>query len=119
MIGTAILPAQAAYNGLYIFGDGLSTTNDNTSGLADVAQPLISPVLIGGITASNGSNQLVVTNMPIGLNGFVDAATNLALNNWTSLTNIMGSNIVESVFIGNSGPLQFYRLRFPYAWYFP
>jgi phospholipase/lecithinase/hemolysin len=32
--GFVILPAQAAFTGLYIFGDGLSTTNDNTSGLA-------------------------------------------------------------------------------------
>ena len=103
----------------YIYWDTTDPSAKFHAVMADVAQQLISPVRISGITASNGSNQLVVTNMPIGLNGFVDATTNLALTNWTSLTNIMGSNIVESVFIGNSGPPQFYRLRFPYAWHFP
>lgn len=35
LLGAATFPAEAAFTGMFIFGDGLSTTNDNTSGLAN------------------------------------------------------------------------------------
>ena len=33
LFGSAIFPAHAAFTSLYIFGDGISTTTNNTSGL--------------------------------------------------------------------------------------
>jgi phospholipase/lecithinase/hemolysin len=34
LLGLAVLPVQAAYTSLYVFGDGLSTTTNNTAGPA-------------------------------------------------------------------------------------
>ena len=122
--------------------------------IADVVQQIISPVQIGQITALNGSNRLEVANVPVGLNGFVDATTNLTQPNWTVVQNITSTNTTQSVFVAqlpttklrceraftpvpirakpaDSGPgllggpppdyiaLEFYRLRFPYAWTWP
>ena len=33
LLGPAVFPAQAAFTNLYVFGDGISTTTNNTSGL--------------------------------------------------------------------------------------
>ena len=33
LFGSAVFPAQAAFTNLYVFGDGISTTTNNTSGL--------------------------------------------------------------------------------------
>ena len=34
LFGSAVFPAQAAFTNLYVFGDGISTTTNNTSGLS-------------------------------------------------------------------------------------
>jgi len=111
----------------YIFWDSTDPSAKFHAVIGDVAQQLISPVQIGGITALNGSNRLDVVNYPAGLGGFVDVCTNLAAANWTGVTNsgttssvtITGTNTTQSVFVSSSGPFQFFRLRFPYAWFFP
>jgi hypothetical protein len=98
-------------------------------------------VQISKLIPLNGSNQLNVANIPIGLNGFVDGSTNLALANWTSLQNVTSTNTTQTFFVMTNGfsqnlPLispggggsasnfvfntaQFYRLHFPYAWTWP
>ena len=103
----------------YIFWDAVDPTAKAHEVLADVVQQIISPVQIGKITPFIGSNRLDVVNMPVGLNGFVDGNINLALTNWTATVNIPGTNRAQSVFVPTSRPLQFYRLRFPYAWNWP
>jgi phospholipase/lecithinase/hemolysin len=138
----------------YIFWDNQDPTAEFHEVIADVVQQSISPVQIGQITALNGSNQLYVVNVPVGLNGFVDTTTNLSPASWASLQNITSTNTAQSVFVPqvttatNSSPalsgggnpvkpadsggsgllggpppdyiaLQFYRLRFPYAWNWP
>jgi phospholipase/lecithinase/hemolysin len=114
--------------------------------MADVALQLISPASISSLTMLNGSNQLTVANLPLGLSGFVDGTTNLASGSWTSLTNFDSASATQTIFVPvpvpavpavpndgpplpggggtgtNSavyGPLQFYRLRFPFAWSWP
>ena len=67
--------------------------------MADVAQQLISPVQISWLALFNGSNRLDVANVPVGLNGFVDGCTNLALANWTSVTNISSTTTPQSIFV--------------------
>jgi hypothetical protein len=86
--------------------------------IADTAQQLISPVQIGKISSVTGSNRLDMVNFPIGLNGSVLASTNvaLALTNWTGVAGITNA---QPVFVPVSGPRQFYRLQFPYAWTWP
>jgi hypothetical protein len=113
---------NAATNGPgsnYIFWDPYDPTAKLHEVVADIIQQTISPVQLGKVVAFSGSNQLDILNYPAGLNGFVDSLTNLALANWSANTNISSSNTTQSVFVPTSGPQQFYRLRFPYAWSWP
>ena len=113
-------PAQWALNGPgtnYVFWDNLDPTAKAHAVFADVIQQFISPVRISKITPFTGSNRLDVINVPIGLNGFVDASTNFV--NWTSQASFSSTNATQTIFIPASGPLEFYRLRFPFAWSWP
>ena len=87
--------------------------------MANLTQQLISPVQISNITSLNGSNQLVMANVPIGQNGLVLGRTNLLLGNWTTNVTFISSNATQSVFVTPSGPVWFYRLNFPYSWTWP
>jgi phospholipase/lecithinase/hemolysin len=83
----------------YIFWDDMDPTAMLHEIMADVAQQLVSPVQISKLIPLNGSNQLNVANIPIGLNGFVDGTTNLPLTYWTSLQNITSTNPTQSIFV--------------------
>jgi phospholipase/lecithinase/hemolysin len=83
----------------YIFWDDQDPTAEFHEVIADVVQQIISPAQIGKLALLNGSNRLDVINYPAGLNGSVDGSTNLALGNWTSVTNIGSSNILQSFFV--------------------
>jgi phospholipase/lecithinase/hemolysin len=136
--------ATNGYGTNFVFWDAQDPTAQFHEVIADVVQQIISPVQINGITVLNGSNRLDVVNMPVGLNGFVDGCTNLIPPSWTTVTNITSSSIAQSIFVaqpatGNSGSvhpadsggpgllggptppyiMQYYRLRFPYAWSWP
>ena len=103
----------------YIFWDYLDPTAKFHSVMADITQQLISPVRISQITSLNGSNRLDMANVPIGQNGLVIGRTNLVLGNWKTNATFVSSNATQSVFVTNSGPMQFYRLKFPYFWTWP
>lgn len=136
--------ATNGYGTNFIFWDPQDPTAKFHAVIADVVQQVISPVQINQIIALDGSNRLDVVNVPVGLNGFVDNSTNLAPANWAALQNITSTNATQSVFVltpaaqkspafisadqgGLPEPggtavvtaLQFYRLRFPYAWNWP
>jgi len=142
---------SAATNGFgtnYIFWDPQDPTAMVHAWMANLTQQLISPAQISQLMAFNGSNQLVVVNMPVGLNGFVDGCTNLSSGNWTTNASFSSTNTTQSIFVltsgasqnaqsfsPNGGPtwppggggwtnivdvtLQLYRLRFPYSWTWP
>ncbi len=103
----------------FIFWDYLDPTAKVHEIMADTAQQIISPVQISQITSRNGTNQLTLANVPVGLNGIVQGTTNLAPANWTSVTNFSSTNSAQSVLVLVSGPSQFYRLSFPFAWTWP
>jgi phospholipase/lecithinase/hemolysin len=127
----------------FIFWDRQDPTAEFHEIIADVVQQIISPVQISQITALTGSNRLDVVNVPVGLNGFVDSSTNLTQTSWTALQSITSTNTAQSIFVltpaAQKSPtfvsadqiglppggtpvltaLQFYRLRFPYAWNWP
>lgn len=128
----------------YLFWDYQDPSAMAHEVMADVALQLISPVTISSLATLNGSNQLTVANLPIGLSGFVDGTTNLASGSWTSLANFNSASATQTIFVTvpvsavpddgpplppggggtgtNSavfGPSQFYRLRFPFAWTWP
>jgi phospholipase/lecithinase/hemolysin len=86
----------------YIFWDYMNPTAKLHEIMADTVQQIISPVQIGKLAVlNNGSNRLDVINYPAGLNGSVDGSTNLALGNWTSVTNIniSSGNTAQSFFV--------------------
>ena len=103
----------------YIFWDYLDPTAKFHSVLADITQQLISPVQISNITSLNGSNQLVVANVPIGQNGLVLGRTNLLAPGWQTNATFVSSNTTQTVYVPASGPMWFYRLKFPYSWSWP
>ena len=103
----------------YIFWDPTDPTAKVHMWMANLTQQLISPVQISNITSLNGSNQLVMANVPIGQNGLVLGRTNLLLGNWTTNVTFISSNATQSVFVTPSGPTWFYRLKFPYSWTWP
>ena len=115
-----ILDLKAATNGLgtnFIFWDNLDPTAQMHEVLADVVQQMISPVQFSGVGLVNGTNQLDMVNVPVGRNGFVNGSTDLV--NWASMTNLNSTNVTETIFVPVSGPVQFYRLSFPFAWSWP
>ena len=116
------LTGKVATNGPgtnYIFWDAKDPTAEFHEIIADVAQQIISPVQFSKVAKFTGSNQLTVANMPVGLSGFVDSITNLTKTNWTAALTVTSTNTTQSLFVTNSGPVRFYRLRFPYAWSWP
>jgi phospholipase/lecithinase/hemolysin len=112
-------PATNGFGTNFIFWDPNDPTAKFHEVIADVAQQLISPVQIGQFIVLTGSNRLDVVNYPAGLGGFVDSITNLVKTNWTAQVTITSTNTAQSFFVTPSGSLQFYRLRFPYAWSWP
>jgi len=99
----------------YIFWDQDDPTAKVQAIMAGTAKQLIAPVQVTNVASFGGSNQLSMANVPIGPNGIVQGSTNLALTNWTTVTNFNSTNSAQSVFVPISGPLEFYRLSFPFA----
>lgn len=88
----------------YIFWDYADPTAKVHFIMANVAQQLISPVQITKVVPMGVSNRLDVINMPVGLVGFVDGATNLS-SGWTINTNTMFSGTITSQSIYVQAPV--------------
>jgi len=101
----------------WIFWDSVNPTAKFHAVFAGVVQQLLSPVQISKLTSLTSSNQLVMANVPVGRNGFINSSTDLV--NWTSMTNISSTNATETILVPTSGPQQFYQLSFPFAWSWP
>lgn len=101
----------------YIFWDATDPTAKAHAVIADDVQQLISPVQISKITSLGGSLRLDMANIPIGRDGFVDGSTDLV--NWAVEADINSTNTTQTNFIPVTGPLRFYRLRFPFNWSWP
>ncbi|MGB7769256.1 MAG: hypothetical protein WBN22_10450 [Verrucomicrobiia bacterium] len=101
----------------YIFWDINDPTAKVHAIMAGAAKQLIAPVQFSQITSQNGTNQLNLTNVPVGLSGIVQGSTDFV--SWTSVTNFNSTNSIQPVFVPISGPSQFYRLSFPFTWTWP
>ena len=101
----------------FLFWDQYHPTAKAQEILADTAQQMLSPAKITGISSLNGTNQLSVVNLPIGLNGFVDGTTNLL--SWSAGQGFSSTNATQVIAVPVNGPRWFYRLRFPFAWSWP
>ena len=103
----------------YIFWDVQDPTAKVHGIMAGVARQLIAPVQISQITSQNGTNQLTLINVPMGLNGILLGSTDLTRTNWTTVASINSTNSVQPVFVPVSGPMWFYRVYFPFSWSWP
>ena len=105
----------------YIFWDYEDPTAKMSEVIADAVQQSLSPVRINDLVRTGGSNRLDVVNMPVGMNGYVLSATNLAQKNWLMPTNFSftGQTTTQPVSVPVAGPQQFYRLNFPWQWTWP
>ncbi len=101
----------------YVFWDYWHPTAKFHMVIADTVQRMISPVQFSGIAAVAGSNRLDAINVPVGRAGFLDATTNFV--NWASVQNVNTNFATQSLYVPAVDPLQFYRLRFPFAWSWP
>lgn len=104
---------------LYIYWDYTDPTAKVHNWMASLAQQLISPVQIAGITAFDGSNRLDVVNVPVGQNGIVVGSGDLSSGNWTTNLTFSSTNTSQSVWVTNTGPQWFYKLSFPVVWTWP
>lgn len=87
--------------------------------MADTAKQMIAPVRISKVTSVNGSNRLDVVNVPVGLSGYVDARTTPGTGTWTQAASFNSISAAQAIYVAATGPRQFYRLRFPFAWSSP
>ena len=113
-------PSQWTLNGPgtnYVYWDDLDPTAMFHMWIADAVQRVVSPVRIDGITAAGESNQLDVVNLPVGRHGVVEGSANFV--NWATALNLNTNSATQSIFIPANEPVQFYRLRFPFAWTWP
>ena len=102
----------------YLFWDYLDPSARAHAIIADLAHELVSPVRISSLTLVSGSNyQLEVTNLPRGLNGFVDGSSSFV--DWPVAATIQSTGATQVIQVPVAGPIQFYRLRFPHAWTWP
>ena len=92
-------PAMNGPGTNYIFWDATDPTANAQEVMADTVQQLIAPAQMINPTVLNGSNQLNVVNMPVGLNGFVDGTTNLAPPNWAPVQSFNSTTTTQSIFI--------------------
>ena len=103
----------------YIFWDSQNPTAKMHAVIADVVQQLVAPVQFKQLIALPGSNQLDVVNMPVGLNGAVLYATNLAPAVWRTNSSFSSLTVTQSLFVSPTNDPRFYRLKFPYQWSWP
>ena len=103
----------------YIFWDRTDPTAKFGEVTADIVQKLIAPAQITGVAVSSNNCELDAASLPVGLDGFVEGTTDLVYGSWVTVTNIVSTNATKTVVFPGSGPIQFYRLRFPWAWSWP
>jgi thermolabile hemolysin len=103
----------------YIFWDYKDPTAMVHAWMANLAQQLLSPARISQLTALNGSNQLILANVPVGQNGLVLGRTNVMSGTWTTNVTFVSSNATQTVFVPASSPSWFYRLSYLYSWTWP
>jgi phospholipase/lecithinase/hemolysin len=85
----------------YIFWCPTAPTAMLSEIMADNAMQIIAPAQINKITISGNvsgttTNQLVMANLPVGLNGFVDGSTNLGAS-WAPVANVSAASSAQAV----------------------
>jgi len=97
--GTANATTNSGLGTNFIFCDYMNPTAQMHEVLADTVQQIISPVKIGRISQINGSNEVDIVNVPVGLSGSLDNSTNLVPAVWTSVASFNSLATAQSVFV--------------------
>lgn len=92
----------------YVFWCKTAPTAKLNEIMADEALQMFAPAGIAGVSVFGAvgnptTNQLVMVNTPVGLNGFVDGSTNMGTP-WAPVANVTGTNLTQSVSF-NAPPL--------------
>jgi len=103
----------------YVFWDPVSPSARTHELFADVAQQSLSPVNLAGLAPVNTSNRLDLLNVPVGLNGTVLYATNLAQTVWLTNSTFSSLTLTQGVFVTPTNSQRYYQVKFPYAWTWP
>jgi phospholipase/lecithinase/hemolysin len=106
----------------YVFWDYIDPTAKVHNLMGILAQQLLVPLQISGITQVAGSNRLDIVNVPIvtnGVGGIVLGSTDPSAGIWTTNGTFNSTNVTQSVFVPMAGPQWFYRLSFPPQWTWP
>lgn len=119
-IGNPILTGPGAS---YIFWDPWHPTARFQMYLADLAQKMISPVKVNGISRSGTISQITIANIPLGRQGIVEGSSNL-LPPWSQDVTFTqpftaGGSTTGSVNATSTAPSRFYRVKFPVVWTWP
>jgi phospholipase/lecithinase/hemolysin len=101
----------------FIFWDNLDPTAKLHAHIADYIQKTIWPPQLNKLAAIAGTNYLDAVNVPVGRAGIVEGTTNLV--SWTGDLTFDSTNISQTIPVPSSGPLRYYRLRFPFSWTWP
>ncbi len=101
----------------YLFWDYMHPTAKAQMILADIVQQMVSPVRIARITSLGETCRLDLANVPVGRNGVLQSS--VALSTWVTGQSFPSTNVSQAIFAPASGPQQFYRLNFPFAWSWP
>ena len=91
--------------------------------LADLAQKMISPVGVNGISRSGNTSQITIANIPLGRQGIVEGSSNLQppWNQDLTFTQPFsaGGSTTGMVSASSTAPSRFYRVSFPVVWTWP
>lgn len=105
----------------YVSWDFIHPTAKFQMLFAEAARKLIWPAEISFIGVDSGTSFLHAINIPIGRevedDGQVEGSTNLA--DWVDVQSFERTNTTETIAVPVSGPMEFYRLRFPSNWVWP
>jgi len=101
----------------YVYWDFIHPTAKFQMLFAREAHALIWPSRISSITSSSGTNQLTAVNLALGRDGVVQSST--SFTTWTNVQSFPSTNTTQVIPVPASGPLQFYRLQFPFTWVWP
>ena len=111
--------ATNGYGTNYIFWNIDNPTAMVHMWMANLTQQLLTPACIDQLVPFDGSNRLDLASVPIGQNGLVLGCTNLCMSGWKTNATFVGTNLTQSVWVTNSGPQWFYRLKYLYSWTWP
>lgn len=106
----------------YVFWDYWHPSAKFQMHLAEFVRGMISPPRLAGISIAAGNTNLQVRNIPLGREGLVESSASPE-GTWDEETTISeptpGGSTGKVVPVPATGPVRFFRVRFPVVWTWP